>query len=142
MKMLLLALALLAGGPAYAKTYYISKNTGGDIYVFGQVWAALRKDYVVVNGHCYSSCTMVLGNYPNVCVTKGATLGFHRAYIWTLGGYVTSYEGTDYMWRHYPADIQKLLNKHGGLLANRGGWFIPKMLMLRGSALPARYICK
>jgi len=42
----------------------------------------------------------------------------------------------------YPDDIKELLAKHGGLLADRGGWWNPKLLSLKGSELPERYICK
>ena len=71
-----------------------------------------------------------------------ATLGFHRSYYWTLFGYITSYEGTAFMESFYPDDIKELLAKHGGLLADRGGWWNPKLLSLKGSELPERYICK
>lgn len=137
----LVLLALFAASAA-AKTYTITRDFGGSVYDYGRRWASLRGDYVVIDGHCYSSCTMALGNSPNVCVTRRSVLGFHRAYVWTVFGYVTSEAGTDYMWRHYPADIQLLLKKRGGLLADRGGWWNPALLWVKGSELPARYRCK
>jgi hypothetical protein len=140
MKTLLVLLILTTS--AYAATYTITTDIGGSVYEYGRRWAQLRKDFIVIAGHCYSSCTMVLGNHPNVCVTKNSTLGFHRAYYWTLFGYVTDPVATEFMWSHYPPDIQAILTRKGGLLTDRGGWWNPKLLYLKGSQLPARYHCK
>jgi hypothetical protein len=120
----------------------INNDGGGNVYDYATQWRMLRDDYIIVKGSCYSSCTMVLGNYPNVCVMPDAELGFHRSYYWTIFGYITSYKGTEFMWSYYPEDIKELVTKNGGLLADRGGWWTPGILRLKGSDLPEKYHCK
>jgi hypothetical protein len=143
--MALILIALCVGlGAADAKTYYITGDGGGSVYDNGRRWEALRNDYIVVDGPCYSSCTMVLGNYPNVCVTKRADLGFHRGYtrvLW-IGPFITDKAATDYMMAHFPPDIQAMINARGGLLKYQGGIFIPRLIKVKPSELPAKYRCK
>lgn len=142
MKILTSIFLILMLMPAKAATYYIDADPGGSVYDYAIHWDSLKKDKIIIRGQCNSSCTMVLGNFPNVCVLPQAQLGFHRAYYFTLFGYVTSKKATDLMWSKFPNDIKALINKNGGLLADRGGIWSPKMIYFRGSQLPKRYKCK
>ncbi|HEY7458886.1 MAG TPA: hypothetical protein VH765_09050 [Xanthobacteraceae bacterium] len=98
----------------------IRNDPGGIISQHMQVFARLRDsgERIVIDGHCYSSCTLVLGIVPpdRVCVTPRARLGFHAA--WVPGGDgrpLPSPEGTATMWGVYPDVVRKWITNRGGL---------------------------
>ncbi len=64
---------------------------------------------VVINGPCLSACTMYL-SLPKgqVCVTKRATFGFHRA---------STPLSNKVVWESYPEAVREWINKRGGLTA-------------------------
>ena len=73
---------------------------------------------VVIDGQCYSACTIVLGILPpdRVCATPRARLGFHAAWVPDPDGRpLTSPEGTAAMWGFYPDVVRKWINGKGGL---------------------------
>src|SRR4030081_4107031 len=76
----MLALAIL---PASA-TMRITSDPGGQIGPYLENLASLRSsgERVVIDGHCLSACTMVLGVIPrdHLCVPPRARLGFHAAW--------------------------------------------------------------
>ncbi len=125
--------------PAIA-AYTIDSDGGGNVAQYANRYADLQRRGVkiVIRGGCYSSCTMALGY--GACVMKQATLGFHPAY-WPLGiTYIISKSGTAFMRAHYPADIQRMVDRRGGL-TDKHGWRYPPITSFRGSELPARYRC-
>jgi hypothetical protein len=93
---------------------------------------------VVIDGSCYSACTMLLGMLPRhqVCVTHNAVLGFHAAWNYDDSGHrVTSVAATQALNDIYPSNIRSWLARRGGLS--------PHMIYLRGHDLATIYpICQ
>lgn len=111
---LALALALVCV-PAARADIVISNDAGGSIdrYIDKYKEIARSGERIVISGYCNSACTLLFGIVPRkqVCVQRGATLGFHSAWIWPGGEYSASY--TRLMWRHYPEDVRAMLRKRG-----------------------------
>ena len=70
----------------------IKDDMGGLMTDYASRFANMRQsgEKVVIDGPCYSACTMLLGmlSREQVCVTPNAVLGFHAAWnlpIWTPG---------------------------------------------------------
>jgi len=59
----------------------IEASTGGEVSHYLELFAVLRHsgERIVIDGPCYSACTLVLSTIPHnrVCVTRRAILGFH-----------------------------------------------------------------
>jgi hypothetical protein len=98
----------------------IRNDPGGLIadheFAFSQMRSAGER--VVIDGRCYSACTLVLGIVPpdRVCVTSRAILGFHAAWVPGVDGEpIPSHAGTARMWQLYPAQIRRWLASKGGL---------------------------
>jgi lipoprotein-anchoring transpeptidase ErfK/SrfK len=89
---------------------------------------AARGDRLVVDGPCYSACTLALG-IVDVCATPRASFGFHMAQSMTLLGYFPSYYWSRYMMAHYPPEIRAWIVSKGGLT--------PDLKILRGEELAA-----
>jgi hypothetical protein len=89
---------------------------------------------VVIDGPCFSACTMLLGMLPRsqVCVTPRAVLGFHAAWNFDESGQrVTSVSATHTLLDIYPPSVRHWIAQRGGLS--------PQMKLLRGRALAAMY---
>lgn len=89
---------------------------------------------VVIDGSCYSACTLVLGMIPHerLCVTPRARLGFHAAWAYAPdGSVVASHSGTESLMRVYPDSIRRWLSSKGGLQK--------KMVFLSGRELASMY---
>lgn len=89
---------------------------------------------VVIDGPCYSACTLVLGMIPRerLCVTARAQLGFHAAWAYAPDGtIVASHSGTESLMRVYPASVRRWIARKGGLSR--------KMIFLSGRELRAMY---
>jgi hypothetical protein len=87
---------------------------------------------VVIDGPCFSACTMVFGLVPRnqVCATPNAILGFHAAWQFDKsGGRVASASGTRDLMKTYPASVRTWITRHGGLTLN--------MMFVRGRDLAA-----
>lgn len=130
-----LAVALLSPPPAQAFER-ISEDSGGLMSQYASRYAALRNsgEKVVIDGPCYSACTMVLGYVPRerVCVTQNAVLGFHAAWQYASDGQqVTHPSATRALMSLYPARIRSWLAQRGGLS--------PDMKYLQGSDLTSLY---
>jgi hypothetical protein len=82
----------LAGRGAYGAEVVHSNDVGGLLgeYVEKYRVMAARGDTLVVDGACYSACTLALG-IVDVCATPRASFGFHMAHSMTLFGYFPSY---------------------------------------------------
>lgn len=130
---LVLAAALLASGTSPASaTMRIAEDRGGQIGQYLQAFALVRSsgENVVVDGNCLSACTLVLGLIPrsHICATTHARFGFHAAWMPDVDGHpVTSAMGTQALWNIYPGEVQRWINRHGGLSR--------KMIYLQGREL-------
>lgn len=110
----------------------IRNNPGGLIADHEFAFSQMRSsgETVVIDGRCYSACTLVLGIVPpdRVCVTPRAILGFHAAWVpGTDGRPIPSNAGTRRMWQLYPSQIRRWLASKGGLSR--------KTIVLRGREL-------
>jgi hypothetical protein len=113
------ALATLSATCASADVR-IRNDPGGIISDRMHTFYRLRDagERVVIDGQCYSACTIVLGILPpdRVCATPRARLGFHAAWVPDMDGRpLTSPEGTAAMWGFYPDVLRKWINSKGGL---------------------------
>lgn len=128
---LLAAAAALWVAPASADMI-ITADAGGPISRYEERYAAVRAagETVVIDGPCYSACTMVLGLVPRerVCVTPRARLGFHAAWFPDMaGGRVISVAHTQKLSSLYPSDVRHWISQRGGLSA--------RTIVLEGRAL-------
>jgi hypothetical protein len=125
-------LLLISGASSASATMLISEDRGGQIGQYLQAFAALRSsgEDVVVDGNCFSACTLLLGLIPRdrVCVTSRARFGFHAAWMPDENGQpVTSPMGTQALWNIYPHKVRSWIGRHGGLSR--------KMIYLQGNDL-------
>src|SRR5262245_14165176 len=117
--------ALLLGAfvqSSYAVTR-IEDDKGGSLGKYLLMFAAIRDsgDRVVIDGSCFSACTLVAAMIPKdrICITERAVLGFHAGWVDDqTGKRVISVEGTQLLFQMYPADIRKWISQHGGLRRN------------------------
>ena len=134
---LLVALCLLAAGPAAHAELRIRGLPGGDVGRYLTLFTDIRKsgERVVVDGPCMSACTLVLSFVPreHLCVTPRAVFGFHaaREVDNRSGRSSASTEVTRLMEATYPETIQAWITRHGGLSR--------RMLLLRGHELTDMY---
>jgi hypothetical protein len=135
---LLLAVSLFASAaanPASAEIV-IRNNPGGLISEHYAEFTRIRDagERVVIDGRCYSACTLVLGMIPRerLCVTGRARLGFHAAWAYAPdGSKVASPIGNSQLWDNYPPEVR-------GWIARRGG-LTPKLMVLSGRELTSMY---
>ena len=111
MKIWIPIVLLLAGiGPALAETIDVSDSHGGVVSEYNARWAELgaRGVNVRIVGPCQSACTVLLAHIPRerICVTPGASFGFHLAKTQT---------GTSLLRAAYSSDIMGWIDAHGGL---------------------------
>ena len=137
------SIAVLAGAVLAALTIFpadatvrIRDDMGGLMTEYASRFANMResREKVVIDGPCYSACTMLLGmlSRDQVCVTPNAVLGFHAAWNFDDSGHrVTSASATQALIDIYPPRIRSWLAKRGGLS--------PHMKYLRGHELASIY---
>lgn len=129
----------LANMPAQA-TVRIREDMGGLMTDYASRFASMRAsgERVVIDGPCFSACTMLLGMLPRgqVCVTPNAVLGFHTAWNFDGNGRrVVSMNATRELIDIYPPPVRSWLARRGGLS--------PRMKFMRGRALTALYpLCR
>jgi hypothetical protein len=114
----------------------IVSDYGGQIGPYLEQFAALRHsgERVIIDGPCFSACTMILGVIPRdrICVTPRARLGFHAA--WNPGGDgapVVSHGGTQLLMEVYPQQVRQWIARRGGLKQ--------RMVYLSGRELASMY---
>jgi hypothetical protein len=112
----------------------ITGDAGGSIQQYEELYAAVRAtgEYVVIDGRCFSACTMVLGLVPRdrICVTPRARLGFHAAWFPDMaGGKVISAYHTRRLHSIYPDSVRHWIARRGGLST--------RMIVLQGRELLA-----
>lgn len=112
-------LLLLCASPALADVL-IEGSPGGEASSFVEFFEHLRQSgqRVVIDGPCFSACTLVLSIVPRgrICVTPRALLGFHAARLVDQYGYeYPAPEATRVVAATYPAPIRNWIRRHGGL---------------------------
>ena len=115
-----------------AATLRIYGDTGGRVGAYFARYMTIRQSgqQVIVDGRCYSACTMVLGLVPpeRLCVTPNAVFGFHAAWQMDGAGQRQSVASANRaLMQIYPAPIRAWVTRHGGLTA--------RMLFLQGREL-------
>jgi len=74
------------------KPYVIKRDMGGKAQTYVNRWSNLSREgrKIVIDGPCYSACTLVLHNQfkLDVCVTDRAKLGFHQPFRTDRFGFV------------------------------------------------------
>jgi hypothetical protein len=134
---LLLSIGLTHASPAVTR---IENDMGGSLGEYLLRFAAIRDSgqRVMIDGNCYSSCTIVTAMIPRdrICITERAVLGFHASWVDDdKGRRVTSATGTQVLFEMYPRGIRSWIMRNGGLGANT--------ILLKGSELAAFYsFCK
>jgi len=134
--LLLVALAPSVSAPARAEVRILA-SPGGEVGSYLELFAAVRQSgqRVVIDGPCYSACTLVLSSIPRnrICVTRRAVLGFHAPRWIDRRGrqYAASNDTVRAVTDVYPADVRAWIDRHGGLTG--------KPIYLRGSQLMAMY---
>jgi hypothetical protein len=98
----------------------IEASPGGEASSFVEFFEQLRqsRERVVIDGPCFSACTLVLIILPRnrICVTQRAVFGFHAAKaIDQYGGEYPAPEVTRVVAAAYPAPIRNWIKLHGGL---------------------------
>ncbi|MBI5262312.1 MAG: hypothetical protein HY852_10915 [Bradyrhizobium sp.] len=133
--MVVSALLALASPSAYAEIR-IMASPGGAVGPFLDLFEKVRDsgERVVIDGPCFSACTLVLSMVPNerICVTRRAVLGFHAAR--SIDGRGRTYaepEASELVLQAYPAPVRGWISRRGGLSS--------RMLLLRGRELASIY---
>ncbi len=128
-KVLLVPVLLLALTPARAADVIITNDRGGTVTTYAYYFRAIaaRKDRVVIDGYCASSCTLALA-IPTTCATPRSVLGFHAAYTSFFGiNTGEDVELTRYFMSQYPPKVRAWINARGGLT--------PPLKLLKGAEL-------
>jgi hypothetical protein len=121
--------------PSYPLTR-IEDDNGGSLGKYLLRFAAIRDsgDRVVIDGSCFSACTLVTAMIPKnrICVTERGKLGFHAGWVADQdGNRVISVEGTQLLYQMYPPMIQKWIARRGGLG--------PNIIIMKGRELASMY---
>ena len=124
-----LSIGLLRSSSALTR---IQDDMGGSLGQYLLKFAAIRDsgDRVIIDGSCFSSCTLVAAMIPRerICITERAALGFHASWVDDKkGNRVISTEGTRLLFQMYPPDIRSWITRNGGLGA--------RTIILRGREL-------
>jgi hypothetical protein len=129
-------LALLALARPAAAEVRILASPGGAVGPYLELFEAVRAsgERVVIDGPCFSACTLVLSIVPEdrICVTRRAVLGFHGA--WSRDGRGRTKrepEVSRIVLANYPTSVRQWIERRGGLST--------RILVLRGRELAAMY---
>lgn len=96
----------------------VNHDLGGSVVSYAQEVSRYRIEgrLIQIVGRCDSACTLFLALPPDqVCITPGASFGFHRAYGSTKS---MNDWGTRYLKKSYPRWVQNWLTQNGGLTQN------------------------
>jgi hypothetical protein len=121
--------------PAFADVRILS-SPGGEVGQYVQLFETLREsgERIVIDGPCFSACTLVLSAIPGkrICVTPRAVLGFHAALLMDENGRkFPAADASRLIAATYPMAIRAWIDRHGGLTQ--------RVLLLRGRELAALY---
>ena len=114
------ALVLIGSLTSASAEVRIEGSPGGEATSFIDFFETLRQSHerVVIDGPCFSACTLVLVIVPRsrICVTPRAVFGFHAAKaVDQYGREYPAPEATRAVAAAYPAPIRKWIKRHGGL---------------------------
>ena len=114
----------------------ILASSGGEVTEYLRLFALLRQsgERIVIDGPCFSACTLVLTTIPNsrICVTRKAVLGFHAArLVDDRGREYAAPNATREIAGTYPAGVRNWIARHGGLTS--------RPIFMRGKALDALF---
>ena len=126
---------LIAATPARAEVRILA-SPGGAVGPYLELFSVLRQSgqRVVIDGPCFSACTLVLSTIPRsrICVTPKAVLGFHSPrWIDEQGRQYAATAETRLVAATYPAPVRAWIERHGGLTS--------KPILLRGRELTAMF---
>jgi hypothetical protein len=130
------ALLLFGLAPALADVRITASN-GGNVLAYLQFFALLQQsgERVVLDGPCFSACTLVLTAIPRerLCVTRRAVLGFHAAQFFDTRSRkrYPAPAATQVLASTYPEGVRNWIDRHGGLSS--------KVILLRGQELASLY---
>jgi hypothetical protein len=121
--------------PAAAEVRILA-SPGGPVGPYLELFDKVREsgERVVIDGPCFSACTLVLSVVPGdrICVTRRAVLGFHAA--WSRDGRGRARrepEVSRIVLSAYPSAVRSWIVRRGGLSS--------RILILRGRELAAMY---
>ena len=128
-------LCMFAALPGRAEVRILA-SPGGEVSSFLALFRVLRESgqRVVIDGPCYSACTLVLITIPRrrICMTRRAVLGFHAArWLDSYGRIGAAPEASAIVLNSYPSAIRNWIRRRGGLSS--------RMLLLRGRELAKLY---
>jgi hypothetical protein len=128
-------LIFAALAPASAEVR-IRASPGGEVGPYLKLFKLLRQsgERIVIDGPCYSACTLVLSTIPadRICVTSRAVLGFHAPrWVDRQGRVYAATEETQVITDTYPPAVRAWIKRQGGLTS--------RLIYLRGSELAAMY---
>jgi hypothetical protein len=128
-------LILAALAPACAEVR-IRASPGGEVGPYLKLFTLLRQsgERVVIDGPCFSACTLVLSTIPasRICVTSRAVLGFHAPrWVDRQGRVYAATKETQMVTDTYPAPVRAWIKRQGGLSS--------RLIYLRGRELAAMY---
>ena len=135
-RMLLVVALCMCAVPAARAEVRILASPGGAVGPYLELFQAVREsgERVVIDGPCYSACTLVLSIVPRrrICVTRRAVLGFHAArWLDPYGRTAPAPEASAIVLNAYPRAVRNWIRRRGGLSS--------RMLLLRGRALARLY---
>ncbi len=132
----IVALWLLVVATPVRADVRILASPGGEVGSYIKLFSVLRQSgqRVIVDGPCFSACTLVLSTIPGnrICVTPKAVLGFH-APRWVDGQgrqYAATAETRIFV-ATYPAPVRAWIERQGGLMS--------KLILLRGRELTSMF---
>ena len=133
---IVLALGGVSFAPPADAEVRILSSPGGQVGTFLDLFEGIRQtgERVVIDGPCFSACTLVLAAIPNdhICVTRRAVLGFHGARsVDRRGRFHAEPEASSAVLDAYPEPVRAWIRKRGGLNS--------RLLLLRGRALTQMY---
>src|SRR5215813_4847376 len=104
------ALAVLTAMPAAADVRIVA-SSGGEVTEYLRLFDMVRQSgqRVVIDGPCFSACTLVLTTVPanRICVTRKAVLGFHAArLVDDMGNEYAAPNATRIVMGTYPPGVQ------------------------------------
>jgi hypothetical protein len=125
----------IVASPARAEVRILA-SPGGAVGPYIELFSVLRQSgqRVVIDGPCFSACTLVLSTIPNnrICVTPRAVLGFHSPrWIDRQGRQYPAAAETRLFAATYPSPVRAWIDRHGGLKS--------KPIFLRGRELAAMF---
>jgi hypothetical protein len=126
---------LVVATPARADVRILA-SPGGEVGSYIKLFSVLRQSgqRVIVDGPCFSACTLVLSSIPRnrICVTPKAVLGFHAPrWVDGQGRQYAATSETRIFVATYPASVRAWIERHGGLTS--------KLILLRGRELTSMF---